>query len=596
MDGAVPVSSERDGQWMQQVAWQQAILDALDLVILTTDLQGFITTCNAGTTRLLGYSADTLVGRHTPLFMHDAEEVGERARILSRELGHPVEAGFEVFIATVSADRPYEEDWTLIRQDGSRLPVHLTVSVITDDVSRAVGYAFVSRDISRRRAAEQALQESEQRFRAFMDSSPAVAFLKDDRGRYIYMNKSWESMFRKTAESSYGLTDEQLWPPAVARMLCDHDREVLSRDCPVHMIEAMPTPDGAGSEWLTIKFPIDQGEGRRLLGGIAIDITDQRRVEQALRESESRLALVLEGSDLGIWDWHVPTGTVIVNPRWAEMLGYRQDEVPSHISAWETLLHPDDKDRVMEVLNTHLRGETPFYEAEQRLRHRSGEWVWILDRGKVIERDADGNPVRACGTHLDITERKRQESRLAAQQRALEAANVHLESLARTDALTELTNRRAFDRYLARALENAAIRNSPLSLALLDVDHFKDYNDTFGHLAGDEVLRRLADILRSQVRTADMVARFGGEEFMLILPDTDSAGARGLAERFREAIEAGNWPHHPVTASFGVATLSPDQPPMVAEALIAQADRALYHSKREGRNRVTHADDLTGSV
>ncbi|MEW6262881.1 MAG: PAS domain S-box protein [Thermodesulfobacteriota bacterium] len=144
----------------------------------------------------------------------------------------------------------------------------------------------------------------------------------------------------------------------------------------------------------------------------------RREAEEARRVSEERLRLALEGADLGTWDWCIPTGTITHNQRWAEMLGYELDEVEQHVRGWESLLHPDEKAQIMEAINSHLRGETELYETEHRLRHKSGGWIWVLGKGKVIERDDNGNPLRACGTHLDITDRKQAEMALAASERS----------------------------------------------------------------------------------------------------------------------------------------------------------------------------------
>ena len=127
------------------------------------------------------------------------------------------------------------------------------------------------------------------------------------------------------------------------------------------------------------------------------------------REKEEQYELALYGGNLGTWDWNIVTDEEQFNDLYAEMLGYSLDEIPPHISTWAEMVHPDDFPEAREKLDSHLRGETPYYEAEMRMRHKTGKWVWISDRGKVIERDREGNPVRACGTHLDITERKEAE-------------------------------------------------------------------------------------------------------------------------------------------------------------------------------------------
>jgi two-component system cell cycle sensor histidine kinase/response regulator CckA len=131
-----------------------------------------------------------------------------------------------------------------------------------------------------------------------------------------------------------------------------------------------------------------------------------------LRRSEERMDLAIRGADLGTWDWNVETGAVAFNERWAEMLGYEPSDIVPDLASWEHLVHPDDMPEVERALQAHLRGETELYETEHRLRHRDGHWIWVLDKGRVIERNADGSPRRACGTHLDITERKKMQDQL----------------------------------------------------------------------------------------------------------------------------------------------------------------------------------------
>ncbi len=140
---------------------------------------------------------------------------------------------------------------------------------------------------------------------------------------------------------------------------------------------------------------------------------------RSLREREQRMDLALRGTELGLWDWNVSTGEVIFNDRWAEMLGYRWAELTPSITMWETLVHPEDLAGTQQRLQAHLEGRTPAYEAEYRLRTKDGAWIWVLDRGKVVERDGEGQALRAVGTHLDITDRKRSEQSLEAMRRRL---------------------------------------------------------------------------------------------------------------------------------------------------------------------------------
>ncbi len=207
-----------------------------------------------------------------------------------------------------------------------------------------------------------------------------------------------------------------------------------------------------------------------------------------------------------------------------------------------------------------------------------------LDRHELIARVEIAR--RILTMQADILARTDQAERLASE---LQFQNERLSELAWTDGLTGLCNRRRFLEALEAGLSLSARRGLPLSVALLDVDHFKNYNDDFGHQAGDEVLRQLATILRNAVRAHDLVGRYGGEEFLILLPDTDQTAAVVLADRLRLAIDSHTWPLRHVTASLGVSTASLST--RDASRLVHNADEALYRSKRRGRNRVTHHDD-----
>ena len=206
---------------------------------------------------------------------------------------------------------------------------------------------------------------------------------------------------------------------------------------------------------------------------------------------------------------------------------------------------------------------TPFGPDDVELLHLMAEWV-----GGEIEREN----ARAA---------------LTQQQRELLQANGKLESLATHDGLTEAKNRRAFNEKLVEEWSRAQRYGTPLSLVMFDVDKFKSYNDSYGHQAGDAVLKLLARTVMTLVRVTDFFARYGGEEFALILPNTDADGAYILAERLRERIERAPWKERAVTSSFGVATIEAGM--TSGEALLEAADKALYLSKERGRNRVTQA-------
>ncbi len=156
----------------------------------------------------------------------------------------------------------------------------------------------------------------------------------------------------------------------------------------------------------------------------------RRRVEAELQKVEQRLELAVEGANIGIWDYTIPTGTVVYDRRWAQMLGYTVEELEPVFHTWERLVHPDDLSRTLQAWTTHANGNSPSYESEFRLRTKAGSWNWVLSRGKVLVRDTNGAPLRAIGTHLDITARKEAEERLAAKVEELARSNTELEQFA----------------------------------------------------------------------------------------------------------------------------------------------------------------------
>ncbi len=209
-----------------------------------------------------------------------------------------------------------------------------------------------------------------------------------------------------------------------------------------HVMAAISKLQQRGSEALQVSF---------------IDITRRKQIEEKLQESERQKELAIEGADLGTWDWDIRTSIVHFNDRWAMMLGYPLEEIEPHLDSWNKLLHPDDVSIAYEALNSHLYGQTPNYESEFRMRCKSGEWIWILDRGKVVERDESGRPVRACGTHQDITERKRSQENV---ERALKQTIKQKEELeALLDGAKSILENRDFP-TIARSIFDAAKRST----------------------------------------------------------------------------------------------------------------------------------------
>lgn len=181
-----------------------------------------------------------------------------------------------------------------------------------------------------------------------------------------------------------------------------------------NVVMGVHKPDGSLT-WISINTALmraAEGHPPFAVACTFVDITAQRAQEARLREQEERLRLVLQGANDGFWDWHVPSGRATFSDRWLSMLGYSPGDVSADYETWASLLHRKDVPAVSEALGKHLRRETPFYEAEFRMRTKGGDWVWVLARGQVVERDGEGAPIRVTGTHTDITARREAEDRL----------------------------------------------------------------------------------------------------------------------------------------------------------------------------------------
>jgi len=302
-------------------------------------------------------------------------------------------------------------------------------------------------------------------------------------------------------------------------------------------------------------------------------------MNQKLTLSEQRWKFALEGSGDGVWDWDIRSNSAILSKRWKEMLGYEDDDIidgENVFETWKRLVHPDDLPLAIDMLNQTLSGENELYSQEYRMKCKDGSWKWILDRGMVVGKDSKGVPARMVGTHTDISFLKRSE----------EAIWQH----ANFDSLTGLPNRRMFYDRLEQEIKKAHRNDLSLALIFLDLDRFKEVNDTLGHDQGDKLLQESAKRLLACVRESDTVARLGGDEFIIILGELDDAAVVeriaqkiliGLTEPFKLDTEIAY-----VAASLGV-TFYPGDAKKVDD-LMKNVDQAMYAAKNMGGNRYSY--------
>lgn len=309
--------------------------------------------------------------------------------------------------------------------------------------------------------------------------------------------------------------------------------------------------------------------------------------KEALDSDNAIYRTLLESTKAIPWkiDW-ATMKFAYIGPQIESLLGWSQD---SWLTAedWATRMHPDDRETVVNFCVAQSKAGVD-HEADYRALTRDNGYVWIRDVVHVV-RNEQGEVESLVGFMFDISERKRGEEKLIALQKELEA-------LSFMDSLTGIANRRKFDAALDLEWTSASRSGQPLSLIMIDVDFFKQYNDHYGHAQGDESLKAIAHTLElAATRPRDIVARFGGEEFMLVLPETDEKSALQVAERCHRLVKKLRIPHavsqtdKHITVSMGVATIKPS-PKLAPRYLIEAVDKLMYQSKQNGRNRIESAN------
>ena len=320
-------------------------------------------------------------------------------------------------------------------------------------------------------------------------------------------------------------------------------------------------------------------------------VGERNRFELNLSASEGRFRLLAEESSDIIMLMNLRGECKYVSPAVKKLLGWEPEEFL--LLGYDQIVHPGELAE-MEQLFEDCRASKPFDTLMYRSKSKDGTYLWT-EANLVLYRDPETDaPASFINVVRDISSRKAAEDRLS---KALNAA----ESLASIDALTGVANRRSFDEFLEAEWLRGVRSHSDVSLLLADVDHFKLYNDKYGHVTGDNCLKEIAETIRTVVhRSTDLLARYGGEEFVVVLPDTDSGGAQMMADQIRRAVELRQIhhegaQHRVVTLSVGCATMMP-QLELPWTLLVERADHALYLAKSEGRNciRVAHQDAAEG--
>jgi rsbT co-antagonist protein RsbR len=401
------------------------ILETTDFLCTMLDPEGRIILFNRACEQTTGYTAEEVIGT----YVWDT--------LIPSEQKETVKGIFQELSIDQIPNR-YENHW--LTSDGQRRLLAWSNTALKDQRDNLVAIISTAQDITGRRQREEDVQrlttqlkmraeesiekmlQSQMFLQGFIEHSPAAVFIKDTDGRVIHANKQLEWLLGRDPGTIIGTTAYDLVPKEVADDVWGSELETLRTGKPFEREETIPTGN-TFAILLSTKFPIYDTHGNPVaVGGILTDITERKHMQQALQQSEERMRLVLDATNDGMWDWNLPANDVYYSPRWQTMLGYAPDELEGTPQIWETLLHPDDRARALQVVGAHMHIDSPSFALEFRMRTKDGHWKWIHARGKVVEWDEQGNALRMIGTHTDIDERKRLEDERDIFKKVIESA------------------------------------------------------------------------------------------------------------------------------------------------------------------------------
>lgn len=454
-----------------------------------------------------------------------------------------------------------------------------TQAIASGDFSQSVHFLGEFSDAFNRMTRKlessiQEIKEAREHFELVFETIPDATIITSiDEGNLIAFNKAFLDI---TQYSEQEIKDQKI---NIFNLYINQEQRTflldkLEKDGFSQNLEIAFQNKNGGKIISLVSSRIINIEGKDHILSVIRDITTLKEIERKLIESEERHRLLADNAADVIWTMDLHGQRTYVSPSVEKLRGYSSEEVKKQ--TFEELLCPDSLIIMQNglMLTSEKVGSdrtlNPFRgEFEQPCKDGSTVWVETTVSGIYNE---EGNYIGMLGVDRDIAERRKMEE--------------EIRRLLITDKLTQSYNRLKTDETLEKEFERSNRTKIPFSVILLDIDHFKSVNDTFGHLAGDTVLVELADILKNNVRSIDIVGRWGGEEFLIILPETDNNGVTLLAEKLRTIIDQNNFTKAgKITASFGVATYNRDALP---ENIVSQADAALYKAKENGRNRVEH--------
>lgn len=547
------------------------------------NFEGQLAYANRASCVLLGYSREELIGRDF------------RTLVYPDDVGVAQGQAAELIAGTIES---YQVERRYVRSDGQPVWVLSSVTVLEADALYPAYFAVQAIDISRQKLAEVSLAESERRWLFALESAGQGVWEADIQNNSVYYSPMWKRI-RGYAPDEFVDSSQQAWLQRIHpddRMRIEEiTRKQDAGEIKRNAFEYRERHKDGHYIWISSRGAPNawnaDGTPTRVIG-TDTDITQRKLAEQREQELAHRLKLALSVAKIGVFEGNLKTGELYWDARIREIFGVSADRIELRGTDWEQALHPDDVGQAMASLTAAIASKGTFNQ-QFRIVRPDGDVRTVASHGTYFE-DAEGTP-KVIGANSDITEEValaeglRQAGVLAeARNVELEAAKARIETQSLHDALTGLPNRRYLDEILAGILARGESRGETgLAVLHIDLDRFKEINDTLGHSAGDAMLQHVARLLLDTAGGGNFVSRVGGDEFVMVcLSRTDQASLAQLAERIIGSVQKPvPYEGHScrVGASIGIAIESGSQ--FDSQRLLVNADMALYRAKDRGRNR-----------
>jgi len=483
----------------------------------------------------------------------------------------------------------------LIACDGRIINVMLTATPEVNARGQVIGTHAIYVDITERKLAEEALQIAEANFRSIFENATVGIYQSTPDGRFLNVNNVMARIFgydspQEMIESIVSIDQQYYVDPATRQEFI----RLMVKQGQVHEFNSKNyRKDGNHIHAQESARAVKDAQGNILyFEGFVSDVTERKHSEETLRESENRFRHMADTTPTLVWMSGVDALCNYFNMPWLSFTGRTMEQEIGN--GWTEGIHPEDHEHCHETYTRSFNGRSEF-KMEYRLRRADGEYRWMLNHG-VPRFSAEGEFFGFIGSCIDISDFKQAEDELSRANSSLKIAHHELEKslsheqiLARTDGLTGLYNYRYFFELASREFEVSMHYRRALAIIIFDMDHLKQVNDSLGHLYGDRMLTTVAQTSVTQVRSVDSLARYGGDEFVILLPQTNAQTAFAIAERIRASVasirlntEKGSLF---VTLSIGIAEIQNDPPDQSVEQVVQRADQALYAAKQGGRNR-----------